>query len=59
MARAFAARPELAERWRAHSVAVRRQVVRYVLEARSPEVQAKRCWIFLERLAETGRLKGD
>lgn len=59
MARAFAARPELAERWRAHSVAVRRQVVRYVLEPRSPEVQAKRAWIFLERLAETGRLRAD
>ncbi len=59
MARAFQARPALAERWRAHSVARRRQVVRYVLDAKSPEVQAKRCWIFLERLAETGRLTAD
>jgi hypothetical protein len=56
MARAFRTRPELRERWMAHSVALRRQVVRYVEQAKSPEVRAKRCWIFLERLAETGSL---
>jgi hypothetical protein len=59
MVRAFQARPELERRWRTHSVAQRRQVVRYVLQAKSVEVQAKRCWIFLERLAETGRLSGE
>ena len=58
MARAFRTRPELRERWMAHSVALRRQVVRYVEQAKSPEVRAKRCWIFLERLAETGKLSG-
>ncbi len=56
---AFQARPHLAERWAGHSVASRRQVVRYILQAKSPEVQAKRCWLFVERLAETGRLSGD
>ena len=56
MRRAFQTRPELEERWLAHSVAQRRQVVRYVLQAKSPEVQAKRSWIFLERLGETGSL---
>lgn len=56
MRRAFQARPHLVERWEQHSVAMRRQVVRYILQAKSPAVQAKRCWIFLERLAETGRL---
>lgn len=56
MRKAFQARPELATRWLAHSVAQRRQVVRYVFQAKSAEVQAKRSWIFLERLAETGSL---
>lgn len=56
MRKAFQARPELAARWQAHSVAQRRQVVRYVFQAKSAEVQAKRSWIFLERLAETGSL---
>lgn len=56
MRRAFQARPELEQRWLAHSVAMRRQVVRYVFQAKSAEVQAKRSWIFLERLAETGSL---
>jgi len=59
MAKAFQARPELRKHWAAHSVAVRRQVVRYIEQAKSPEVHAKRCWIFLERLAETGRLSSD
>lgn len=56
MARAFRTRPELRERWAAHRVAIRRQLVRYIEQAKSPEVRAKRCWIFLERLAETGSL---
>lgn len=58
MVRVFRTRPELRERWQTHSVAIRRQVVRYIEEAKSPEVRAKRCWIFLERLAETGKLSG-
>ena len=58
MRKAFQARPHLAERWTAHSVALRRQVVRYILDARTAETQAKRSWIFLERLADTGRLSG-
>lgn len=56
MARVFRSRPELQSRWQGHSVAMRRQVVRYIEQAKSPEVRAKRCWIFLERLAETGKL---
>jgi hypothetical protein len=58
MRKAFQARPQLRERWEAHSVAIRRQVVRYIEQAKSPEVRAKRSWIFLERLAETGKLAG-
>lgn len=57
MAREFRARPQLAERWMAHSVAIRRQVVRYIMDAKTAETQAKRSWIFLERLAETGKLQ--
>lgn len=56
IARAFNARPELAARWTAHSVAIRRQIVRYILQAKSPETQARRSMIFIERLAETGSL---
>ena len=56
MAREFQARPQLAECWAKHSVAMRRQLVRYILQAKSPEAQARRCWIFIERLAETGKL---
>jgi hypothetical protein len=56
LARAFQNRPQLRERWLTHSVAIRRQVVRYITDAKSPETQAKRCWIFIERLAETGKL---
>ena len=59
MRKAFQARPQLRERWLTHSVAIRRQVVRYILDAKSAETQAKRCWIFLERLAETGKLSGS
>lgn len=57
MARAFRARPELAARWAKESVALRRQVVRYIWQAKSPDVQAKRCGIFIERLAETGTIR--
>jgi hypothetical protein len=59
MHRTFLSRPELEQRWLAHSVAQRRQVVRYIFQAKSAEVQAKRSWLFLERLAETGTLSGD
>ena len=57
MAREFHTRPQLAEHWGKHSVAIRRQIVRYILQAKSPEAQARRCWLFIERLAETGRLQ--
>ena len=57
MRKAFQARPELAEAWAKQSIAFRRQLVRYVHQAKSPEMQAKRCWIFIDRLAETGSLK--
>jgi hypothetical protein len=56
MRRVFQARPELRERWMRHSVAIRRQVVRYIGEAKGAETRVKRSWIFLERLAETGKL---
>ncbi len=56
MRKAFQARPALEQHWLKHSVAQRRQVVRYILQAKSAEVQAKRSWLFLERLAETGSL---
>jgi len=58
MRRVFQTRPELRARWLANSLANRRQVVRYIEEAKSAETRAKRSWIFLERLAETGRLSG-
>ncbi len=58
MRKAFQTRPQLRERWLAHSVATRRQVVRYIEDAKSPETRAKRSWIFIERLAESGRLGG-
>ncbi len=57
MRRAFQARPKLAEAWAKESLALRRQLVRYVYQAKSPEVQAKRCWIFIDRLAETGSIR--
>ncbi len=59
MTKEFQARPQLAERWAEHSVAIRRQLVRYILQAKSREAQARRCWIFLERLAETGKLQSQ
>ena len=58
MRKAFQARPQLQVRWLNHSVAIRRQVVRYITDAKTAETQAKRSWIFLERLAETGKLGG-
>jgi hypothetical protein len=57
MRREFQARPQLAARWAAHSVALRRQLVRYIQQAKSPEARARRCWIFLERFVETGSLR--
>ena len=57
MRKVFHSRPHLRERWLEHSVAVRRQVVRYIEEAKSAETRAKRSWVFLERLAETGLLR--
>jgi hypothetical protein len=59
LAKAFQSRPQLRERWLAHSVAIRRQIVRYITDAKTAETQAKRCWIFIERLAETGKLSGS
>ena len=59
MRRLFQTRPQLHERWMVHSVAIRRQVVRYIEQAKSAEVRAKRCWIFLERLAESGKLSAS
>jgi predicted Rdx family selenoprotein len=56
MRRAFQARPDLAEVWRNQSIANRVQVVRYIEQAKSPEVREKRSWIFLERMAENGTL---
>ncbi len=56
LARAFQNRPQLRERWMAHSVAIRRQIIRYITDAKTVETQTKRCWIFIERLAETGKL---
>ena len=59
MRQAFQAQPHLRERWMTHSVAMRRQVTRYILDAKTAETQAKRSWIFIERLAETGKLGGS
>ena len=59
MQRAFAVRPELADRWAVHSVAIRRQIVRYIFQAKSLETQAKRSRIFIERLAVDGSLQQD
>jgi hypothetical protein len=58
LARAFQNRPQLHDRWTKHSVAIRRQIVRYIMDAKTVETQTKRCWIFIERLAETGKLQG-
>jgi hypothetical protein len=58
MRRIFQSRPDLAEVWRNQSIANRRQVVRYIEQAKSPEVREKRSWIFIERMAETGKLSG-
>lgn len=57
MEKAFQARPELRALWEKESIALRRQLLRYVYQAKSPEVQAKRCWIFIDRLTETGTIR--
>jgi hypothetical protein len=56
MRQAFQARPHLHERWMGEKLSHRRQVVRYIEEAKSPETRARRCWIFVERLADLGQL---
>lgn len=56
MRRVFQLRPHLLQRWQDHSLALRRQVVRYIEQAVSPDTRAKRCWIFIDRLEESGRL---
>jgi len=56
MRKAFQAQPKLHDRWLATKLSHRRQVVRYIEQAKSPETRARRCWIFVERLAETGQL---
>ena len=53
----FQSRPHLQKRWLKHTVAMRRQTVRYIMQAKSPEAQARRCWIFLERLEERGNIR--
>jgi len=57
MRQAFQADPRLPQRWMAEKLSHRRQVVRYIEQAKSPETRARRCWISIERLAETGKLK--
>ena len=59
MRKAFQARPQLAEVWAQESLALRRQLIRYIEQAKSPEVRARRCWVFIERLAELGTLKSQ
>jgi hypothetical protein len=59
MRRAFQDRPQLEKKWLAHSVANRRQVLRYIEQGKTEETVAKRCWLFLDRLEETGKLGGD
>ena len=59
MRQAFQARPQLAEVWARENLALRRQLIRYVEQAKSPEVRARRCWIFIERIAELGTLKSQ
>jgi len=56
MRRAFQDRPQLERKWLAHSVANRRQVLRYIEQGRTEETVVKRCWLFLDRLEETGKL---
>jgi hypothetical protein len=59
MRKAFQDRPQLEKKWLAHSVAIRRQVLRYVEQGKTQETVVKRCWLFLDRLEETGKLGGD
>jgi hypothetical protein len=58
MRKAFQDRPQLERKWLAHSVAIRRQVLRYIEQGKTRETVAKRCWLFLDRLEETGKLSG-
>jgi hypothetical protein len=58
MRKAFQDRPQLEKKWLAHSVAIRRQVLRYIEQAKTQETLSKRCWLFLDRLEETGKLGG-
>jgi len=58
MRKAFQDRPQLERKWLAHSVAKRRQVLRYIEQARTHETLVKRCWLFLDRLEESGKLSG-
>lgn len=59
MSKVFRDRPALAKKWFAHSVAQRRQVLRYIEQAKTAETVSKRCWLFLDRLDETGKLSAD
>ena len=52
--RAFQSRPQLAAAWGRETLALRRQIVRYIEQVKSPEARARRCWTFIERLAEHG-----
>ncbi len=58
MRKVFQDRPALAKKWFAHSIAIRRQVLRYIEQAKTAETVSKRCWLFLDRLDETGKLSG-
>jgi hypothetical protein len=57
MRKGFQARPHLRDKWMAETVSLRRQIVRYIEQAKSPEVRARRSWQFLERLAEPDGLR--
>jgi hypothetical protein len=57
MQRAFLARPQLATAWGRETLALRRQIVRYIEQAKSPETRARRSWILIERLADTGTIR--
>ena len=56
---AFQDRPQLERKWLAHGVAIRRQVLRYIEQGKTQETVAKRYWLFLDCLEETGKLSGD
>jgi hypothetical protein len=52
-------RRRVKRKWFAHSVAIRRQVLRYIEQGKMQATVVKRCWLFLDRLEETGKLSGD